>query len=184
MAFLTALLPEFLGGAAAGTGLATAAGGASVGAALGAAPVAAAASAGIPWGAVFTGLSAGSQLLQGLAGYRSAQTNAAYMNAAAKQALQAGAANEDIAAARGRAEVGALRATVGAQGTTMAGSPMLVYLDSVKNAALTSAQQYYEGKLKSYSLTQQAKMTKQGGLFDLLGGGVRAIGGLGSALLA
>lgn len=183
MAFLTALLPEFLGGAAAGTGLATAAGGATVGGVLGAAPVAAAAS-GIPWGAVFTGLGAGSQLLQGLAGYRSAQTNAAYMDAAAKQALQAGAANEDIAAARGRAEVGALRATVGAQGTTMAGSPMLVYLDSVKNAALTSAQQYYEGQLKSYSLTQQAKATRQGGLFDLLGGGVRAIGGLGSALLA
>jgi hypothetical protein len=140
---------------------------------------AAAASAGIPWGAILQGAAAGSSLLGGLAGFQSGQANAAYLDAASKQALEAGAANKSIAESKARAQLGELHAQMGAQGTTASGSPMLVYLDSVKNAALESANEYYQGKLRSVGLKSQARISRLGGQADLFKGFI----GAGSSLL-
>lgn len=123
----------------------------------------------------------GATLLQGISGYTSGMQNAEYQKAAGKNALRVGAANKNLMDARGRAQLGELRAQMGAQGTTITGSPMLVYLDSVKNAALESANEYYKGKIQSTSYNQQAKVSRKGGEADLWSG---LIGGLGPTAIS
>jgi hypothetical protein len=146
-----------------------------------------AAAGGIPWGTLLTGVSAGSQLLKGMAGYQSGRQNASYLNQAADQALAAGAANKDIVDRKNRAALGELKAGVGAQGTTMEGSPLLVYLSSVTNAAIEGQNEYYQGSLKSQGLRQQAKISKSDATSSLWegivkGAGTLAAGSLGSKL--
>lgn len=141
------------------------------------------ASSGIGLGTIFSGISAGAQLLQGLAGYRSGQANAGYLEAAAQQSLEAGAANKDIVDRRIRAQLGEQRAQAGAQGTTMSGSPLLVYLDSVQQGAIESANEYYQGKVKQVGYKSQAKIAKMGGEANLWQGIVGGAGTLGQSLL-
>jgi len=175
------------GAAAAGTGVTAAGlGSGAIGTGLTATELSAAvvpgvstlSATGVPWGAVLTGGLAGSSLLGGLSGFQSGQANAAFLSESAKQSLGAGAANKSIAEARSRAQLGELRAQMGAQGTTMSGSPMLVYLDSVKNAALESANEYYSGALRSAGLKSQARISRLGGQADLFKGFVGAGGSL------
>ena len=148
-----------------------------------AAPAAAAtAGAGIGLGTILSGVGAGASLLQGLAGYRSGQANAANLEAANLQSLQAGAANKDIADARNRARLGEMNAQMGAQGTTSSGSPLLVYLDSVQQGAIESANEYYQGRVKSVGYKGQAKIERMGGGADLWKGIVGGAGSLGTAL--
>jgi len=130
---------------------------------------------------------AGATLLQGLSGYSSGNTNAAYLKEAGRQAKMVGAANKNLADARGRAQLGEMRAQVGAQGTTFSGSPMLVYLDSVKNAAIESQMEYYKGEIGAAGYKEQARWAKRGGEADLwsgiIGASAPAMKSLGSRLL-
>ena len=138
-------------------------------------------------GSILGYLGQGATLLQGLAGFQSGQANASYLDQASKQALRVGAANKDIMDARGRAQLGELRAQIGAQGTTMSGSPMLVYLDSVRNAAIDSASEYYKGAVESSNYKTQAKLARAGAqdtLFSgILGAAAPSIASIGSRLL-
>jgi hypothetical protein len=130
----------------------------------------------------------GATLLQGISGYTSGRQNAEYDKAAGKNALRVGAANKNLMDARGRAQLGELRAQMGAEGTTITGSPMLVYLDSVHNAAIESANEYYKGKIQSTAYKQQAKISRKGGQADLWSGIIGGVGpsaiSLGSRLLS
>jgi len=131
--------------------------------------------------------SQGATLLQGVSGYASGNQNAAYLKGAAQQAKMVGAANKNLSDARGRAVLGELRAGIGAQGSTMSGSPMLVYLDSVRNAAIESANEYYQGEIGAAGYKEQARWAKRGGEADLWSGIVGAaapqLKSLGSRLL-
>lgn len=138
-----------------------------------------AAQSGMSWGTILQGISAGSSLLQGVSGMQAGEANAAYLSDASKQALRAGAANKSIAEQRHRAQLGEFKAQMGAQGTTMSGSPMLVYLDSVKNAAIDAVNEYYTGAVQAGSHRAQSKISKMGGYADLFKGVV----GAGSSLL-
>jgi len=138
---------------------------------------------------LLNGVSAGSQLLQGVAGYQSSMKNAGYLNQAANQALAAGAANKDIVDRKNRALLGELKAGVGAQGSTMEGSPLLVYLNSVTNASIEGQNEYYQGSLKAQGLRQQAQISKKDASSSLWegivkGAGTLAAGSLGSRLTA
>jgi hypothetical protein len=119
---------------------------------------------------------AGSSLLQGVAGLQAGEANANAMTAAARQSLAAGAANKTLSGMRSRAQLGEMKAQMGAQGSTFSGSPMLVYLDSVKNAALEDENAYYQGQLKASGLSAQSKIARMGGYNSLLEGAIRAGG--------
>jgi len=130
----------------------------------------------------------GATLLKGISGYQSGAANAAYLNEAGRNARMVGAANKNLADARGRAQLGEMRAQVGAQGSTFSGSPMLVYLDSVRNAAIESATEYYKGEIGEAGYKEQARWAKRGGEADLwsgiIGASAPAMKSLGSRLLA
>ena len=145
------------------------------------------AAAGITAGQALQYAYQGATLLQGLSGYSSGNTNAAYLKEAGKQARMVGAANKNLSDARGRAQLGEIRAQVGAQGSTMSGSPMLVYLDSVRNAAIESQMEYYKGEIGDTGYKEQARVARRGGEADLwsgiIGASAPALKSLGSRLL-
>jgi len=149
---------------------------------------AAAQTAGITAGQALQYAYQGATLLQGVSGYASGNTNAAYLKEAGRQAKMVGAANKNLSDARGRAQLGEIRAQVGAQGTTFSGSPMLVYLDSVKNAAIESQMEYYKGEIGATGYKEQARVARRGGESDLwsgiIGASAPAMKSLGSRLLA
>lgn len=139
---------------------------------MGTAGGAAGAAAGaIPWGGIFTALSSGASLLQGITGMVSGMTNASYANAMATQARQAGNAEANRLATINRQKLGAIKAAAGASGTIpTSGSPMMVYLNSVKQAALEEETARYGGKVEAIGLEQQAKQSMIGGIFSGVGG--------------
>ena len=147
-----------------------------------------AATSGITAGEALTYAYMGATLLKGISGYQSGAANAAYLNESGRQARMVGAANKNLADARGRAQLGEIRAQVGAQGSTFSGSPMLVYLDSVRNAAIESATEYYKGSIGEAGYKEQARWAKRGGEADLwsgiIGASAPAMKSLGSRLLA
>jgi hypothetical protein len=139
-------------------------------------------------GSLLQYINQGATLLQGIAGFQSGNANANNLSAAAKQARYVGAANKNIMDARGRAQLGELKAQMGAQGTTFSGSPMLVYLDSVRNAAIESQNAYYQGATQAANYKAQSKLTRAGAQDSLFSGILAAAapsvgGSLGSRLL-
>lgn len=158
-------LAESWGAATVAEGVGTQAG---VQAAQGAA--ASQAAAGLTTGEMLQYMQQGASLLQGVSGYASGNANAAYNKDAAKRGLQVGAANKNIKDAVGRAQLGEIRAQMGAQGTTASGSPMLVYLDSVRNAAIASQTEYWQGEIGAASYKEQERLARRRGEADLWSG--------------
>jgi len=121
---------------------------------------------------------AGAQVMQGIAGYQS-------QRAAAKAAEYQGeiamdAAREEARRIRreGQAKLSEMRAIFGAQGTTMEGSPMLVYLDAVKEIELEAETRLHKGRLEKYSAELEAGFRRRQAGATLL---TSAIGAAGSA---
>jgi len=154
-------------------GAATVAEGVGTQAAVESAQAAAAAqtgASGLTAGQTLQYLQQGATLLQGVSGYASGNTNAAYNKEAARQSRMVGAANKNIKDAVGRAQLGEIRAQAGAQGTTFSGSPMLVYLDSVRNSAIASQMEYYQGEIGAASYKEQERLARRRGEADLWSG--------------
>jgi len=128
-------------------------------------------------------LSAGFSILQGVAGMRANQQNARFAESEADSAIAA--SKEDAQRQRqiNIAKLGEFRAQAGAQGSTFEGSPMLVYLNNVKNAALDEQDLLYKGKLQAFGKRQEAKIYDQQAGSSLFGGIAGAAGSLGSTLL-
>jgi hypothetical protein len=150
----------------------------------------AAQTAGATAGQVLQYVGQGATLLQGVSSYQSGVANASLLNEGARSSRAIGAANKDIRDARYRAALGELRAQSGAQGTTigsLSDSPMLVYLDSVRNAAIESQTDYWQGATRATTLKTQASFARKGGQNDLWAGIIGAAGpsiaNLGSRLL-
>jgi len=133
-------------------------------------------------GTVLTGVSALGALGQGIAGYRAAQQNE--LNARTEATAANLQATEEANRERriSRAKLGEIRAQAGAQGTTLSGSQMEVYLESVKQAELDAQTTLYGGRMKALGLNQQAEAYKRQGAASLFGGIAGAAGSLGTLL--
>jgi hypothetical protein len=134
-------------------------------------------------GTILTGVSALGSLGQGVAGYRAAQQNE--LNARTEATAANLQATEEASRQRriSRAQLGELKAQAGAQGTTFSGSPMEVYLESVKQAELDAQTTLYGGRMKALGLNQQAEAYKRQGAGSLFGGILGAGTSLGRTLL-
>lgn len=110
------------------------------------------------------------QLAKGFAGY---QSGAANSEAAKQEAQQAMAAAEQNAARQRRLvayQQSTLRANAGAQGGTLEGSPMEVYLANAKEGELQTQDELYAGLIKKQSKRAAAANYRAGGAGDLFGG--------------
>jgi hypothetical protein len=128
-------------------------------------------------------ISAGFSVLQGVAGLQAGRQSAAYAEADAEQAKLTAAAEATRQRRITAAQLGEYRAQVGAQGTTFEGSPMLAYLENVKEGEMQALDKLYAGQLKSRSLKEEANIYRRRGTLDLLGGVAQGAGTLGSTLL-
>jgi len=79
--------------------------------------------------------------------------------------------------------LGSIIATAGAQGTTFEGSPMLSYLESVKEAELEALQARHTGNLKATGLKAEARLHRMGAISTGAGGLAKLAAGLSSTLL-
>ena len=125
-------------------------------------------------------------IMKGVAEMQANRQNAAFANAEGKQALVTGEAE----AARVRKQVaatqGTLMASAGAQGTTLEGSPIDVYIDNALQGEMMAQDKIYEGKLIKRSKSYQANLYKRqagaamlGGLFQAGSSAASAYGGGG-----
>ncbi len=167
-----------LGSGAIGTGLTAAE--------LASAPVVAGtttAAAGATAGTYLTYGAAALSALQGVAALRSGQQNAAYANLQAKTAIAQG--KEETARRRriNMYQESQFRAGTGLSGTVGDASPMIAYLNLVKQGELEAQTSMYQGALSSIGYKQQAKNYRSQGEAGLFGGLASAGLGLGSTLL-
>lgn len=132
------------------------------------------------WAGIAAVMMAAGKVMEGISGFTSNRQNAAYADAEAKQAMVTGEAN----AARQRRLVAtkqsALRAQVGAQGTTMEGSPFEVYLANAKQGELEAQDKLYDAKLKQQQAKIQRDIYKKqawGSLTSGLMGGATSLAG-------
>lgn len=134
-------------------------------------------------GSILSLASAGLSVIQGIAGMRSAQQNAAYAKADAQQALLQGDTEANRQRRINAAQQAELVAQTGAQGTTMTGSPMEVYLENAKQGELQAQDLKYGAQLKARSYNQQADIYNREASASLFTGIAKGAIGLGSTLL-
>lgn len=133
--------------------------------------------------ALLGAISAGFSVLGGISGMQAGRQNAAYATAEGKQDVLNSQAEANRAHRENALKLSSIRATIGAQGSTDEGSPMLAYLDSVKNASLDEQDILFSGKLKQRSKKYEADIYRRGASMSLLGGFADATRSLGSTLL-
>jgi len=143
-------------------------------------------------------------ILKGVGEMQANKQNALNAKAEGESAMKSAEAEQSRQHTINQAKLGEMRADAGAQGSTFEGSPMLAYLDSVKNAALGEQDILYRGQVAKFGKKMEAGMYSRqassalfsgimggassaasayaGGAF---GGGAGAAGGssLGSSLL-
>lgn len=145
-------------------------------------------STGIEVGAVMAAISAAMAVAGSVASSNAQQTQANYAKADAEQAMLTGQAESQRQARINQAKQAELIAGAGAQGTTMAGSPMEVYLENAKQGALEEADPLYGATLKNRSLRNQASIYNRqatNSLYTGIGEGAgKLAGGLSSSLLS
>jgi len=126
-------------------------------------------------------VSGAGSLFKGIAGYQAASANATAANQEAQQALEVG--QEESARTRRQVAViqSQLRASVGHQGTTMAGSPMEVYLENAKQGEIFAQDELYKATLRA-----RAKKIAAGQATDLARNDLTAgiLGAVASPLLS
>jgi hypothetical protein len=128
--------------------------------------------AALPW------IAAGFSALQGVAGFSSAKENERRAVAEGKAAVQTGEAEKARQQRINLSKEATFEAEASAQGTTFAGSPMLAYLENVKQGALQAEDFSYKGQLTKYSKKFEARDYNARGWASLLAGGA----GVASAL--
>lgn len=126
-------------------------------------------------------MQAAGKITEGVAGFQAERQNAAYASADARQAKLTAAAEASRERYKTEAALGEYRAAVGAQGTAFEGSPMLAYLENVKQGELMALDKIYEGKLKSRAFKIQRDIHLRKGWSTLIGG---LLGAGGSAFSA
>lgn len=119
-----------------------------------------------------------SGLAAGIAGQRQAKAEARMAKMIAREN-----ANRIYRRLRAIADRG--RAIAGAQGTTMAGNPMLTYESNLNEAELAAATEIFEGEGQALSLEEEGRQRFRKGIYDFGQGAVRAYSAMrpGTALL-
>lgn len=131
-------------------------------------------------------IAAATAVAGGVAASKAATQNKLNAESEAEQALLTGQAEADRTRRENNQRLSIIRAELGAQGTSFEGSPMLAYLDNVKNAELQAQDALYAGQIGSRSKRMEAGIHKREAAGALLAGGARAAGSfasLGSTLL-
>lgn len=127
-------------------------------------------------------VAAAGAVAQGVASSKAEKQNAFNAETEAEQSRLTAGAEADRAKRENQLRLGQIRTQFGSQGTTFEGSPMLAYLENVKNAELEQQDIKYSGQLKSRSKLMEAAIYKRRSDMELFGGGVRAATTLGSSL--
>ena len=128
--------------------------------------------AALPW------ISAGFSLIQGIAGYSSAKENEKRAKAEGRAAIATGEAEKARQQRINLAKEASFEAGVSTQGTTFEGSPMLAYLENVKQGALEAQDFSYRGQLTNYYKGFEARDYNSRAWASLLGGAAGAASAL------
>ena len=120
--------------------------------------------------------------MQGLAGFSASKQNAANASAEAGQEMLAARGEAANLRRQNEYKLSEYRAGVGAQGTTFEGSPMMAYLENVKQGELEVQNALFGGKLRARSKNMEADMYSAQAWSSLIGGFGQGAG-LGSTLL-
>lgn len=127
-------------------------------------------------------IAGGLAVMQGVAGMRANQQNAANASAEAGQELLTSKAEADRIRRQNAFTLSEFRAGVGAQGTTFEGSPMMAYLENVKQGELEVQDALFGGKIRSRSRRMEADIFSKQAPWALIGGVTQGVG-LASSLL-
>lgn len=128
--------------------------------------------------AVAMGISAVSSVLGGVSALQAGRQSAYNAEAEGRQAQLTAAAEATRQRRINEAQHGAFRAAVGASGSTFEGSPMMAYLENVKQGELNAQDHLYAGQLKRRSYNMQADLYRREGKNALYSG---VLGGAGIA---
>ena len=137
-------------------------------------------------GAIMAAVSAAMAVASGVSQHKAQKQQALNAEAAAEQEMLTGKAESARVARINQAKQAEMRAAAGAQGTTLSGSPMEVYLENAKQAALEEADPIYGSNIRAKGLKQSASLYNRAATSSLVSGigeGVGAVGGLTSTLL-
>lgn len=132
------------------------------------APIMAYAAQALPW------ISAAFSVVQGVQGMRAEKQNQAFAMMEGRQ--QIAGSEEEAARQRNinRMRQGQAVAAAGAQGTTFEGSPMLLFLENIKQGELEAQDLLYGGRLKKQASDVSARAAAGRAGSNLLGGFVNA----------
>jgi hypothetical protein len=134
-------------------------------------------------GLALSALSAAMSVAGGIASANTEKQNSLNAEADADLAVQQGQSEADRQRAITRASQAKLVAESGAQGTTLTGSPMEVYLANAKQGEIEAQDKVYAGNLKARGLKAQAGMYNRQATSSLIGGTASGVGTLGSTLI-
>jgi hypothetical protein len=109
-------------------------------------------------------------VMQGVAQMQAQKQNALNTKAEGEAAMNTANAEAGRQKRIDDAKLGQMRADIGAQGSEFEGSPMLAYLDSVKNAALGQEDLRYKGQLGQFEKGMEAKNYERAASSALWGG--------------
>src|SRR4029077_8099543 len=123
-------------------------------------------------------VSGAGSLFRGLAGYRAGSANATGCNQEAQQAIEAGQEKSARVRRLVAYQQSTLKATVGGQGTTMAGSPMEVLLENAKQGELLAQDETYKALLQARVKKIAAAQATATGRNDLTAGILGAATGI------
>ena len=137
-------------------------------------------------GVMMAAISAAMSVASGISQSQAAKQQSLNAEAAAEQEQITGQAESARIARINQAKQAELRANAGAQGTSFSGSPMEVYLENAKQAALEEADPLYGAATRSNALKQSASLYNRSATTKLVSGigeGVGALGSLTSTLV-
>lgn len=109
-----------------------------------------------PFIAALPYITAAFSVLQGISGYRTGKENERRSKEEGKAAIVAGEADKARQQRINLAHEATFEAGLSTQGSTFQGSPMLAYLENVKQGALQAEDFNYQGQLKNYYKKVQA----------------------------
>lgn len=143
---------------------------------------AAAVGAGLSTQMILAGLSVASTFAQGLSSMMAGNQNSAFAKAESEQERMVARQASARLRQQNNYKLSEFRAGVGAQGTTFEGSPMLAYLENVKQSELEVQDVLKGGRLRARSKLFEADMSRAAGISSAIGSAGRGFG-LASSLL-
>lgn len=118
-------------------------------------------------------------IMKGVAEMQAQKQNALNAKAEGEAAMQSAKAESDRQKRIDDAQLGEMKANAGAQGSEFAGSPMLVYLDSIKNATLHEQDIIYnKGTIPKFEAKMQADQYRRQGNMAMFNAGMSAVSSL------